>query len=202
MDSFYSGIVEEQGFCGIGKTWQCILCDLAIKSEQERRNHSFNTGHRANVVETLELLGKKYDIGGGKMMLTRGTNALDLDSRADRLQSLNWKLQVQGVLYRFMKLDVVHSSTDTIYSLLGQAETLLQKFEQMERLSLLELAVWKAACISCAGRVEVAGMKTLDDAIMCVANNRHTWKQYRAETRKTNAIEIIIQRVLPFLGKP
>jgi hypothetical protein len=142
MDSFYSGIVEEQGFCGIGKTWQCILCDLAIKSEQERRNHSFNTGHRANVVETLELLGKKYDIGGGKMMLTRGTNALDLDSRADRLQSLNWKLQVQGVLYRFMKLDVVHSSTDTIYSLLGQAETLLQKFEQMERLSLLELAVW------------------------------------------------------------
>jgi hypothetical protein len=136
------------------------------------------------------------------MMLTRGTNALDLDSRADRLQSLNWKLQVQGVLYRFMKLDLVHSSTDTIYSLLGQAETLLQKFEQMERLSLLELAVWKAACISCAGRVEVAGMKTLDDAIMCVANNRHTWKQYRAETRKTNAIEIIIQRVLPFLGKP
>jgi hypothetical protein len=78
-------------------------------------------------VEILELLGKKYDIGGGKMMLTRGTNALDLDSRADRLQSLNWKLQVQGVLYRFMKLDLVHSSTDTIYSLLGQAETLLQK---------------------------------------------------------------------------
>jgi hypothetical protein len=47
--------------------------------------------------------------------------------------------------------------------------------------------VWKAACcISCAGRVEVAGMKTLDDAIMCVANNRHTWKQLQSGRNAEN----------------
>jgi hypothetical protein len=75
----------------------------------------------------------------------------------------------------------------------------------MERLSLLELAVWKAACISRAGQVEPGSktnIKTLHDAILFVANNRHTWKKYREEMRKSNAIEVIIQHVLPFLGKP
>ena len=200
MDSYYCGI-EEKEVCGSGKTWQCILCNLAIKSEQERTNHAFDTIHRENLAEVVKLLGKKYG-HNGDIIIHLGTSALALDSRAERLQSINWKLQVQEVLFRYMKLDSTCNPAGAEYSLLFQAKTLLQKFEQMERLSLLELALWKATCILCAGRVEVAGMKTLDDAIMCVANNRYTWKKYRVEMRKSDAIEIIIQHVLPFLGKP
>jgi HD-like signal output (HDOD) protein len=65
--------------------------------------------------------------------------------------------------------------------------------------------VWKSACISHAGQVEVeskTSVKTLHDAILFAANHQHTWKKYRTETRKSNAIEIIIKQVLPFLGKP
>jgi hypothetical protein len=126
---------------------------------------------------------------------------MDLESGVDRLQDPNWQLHVQGVLYRYMTLGV---NTDD-ESLLREAKALLQECEQREWLAWLELAVWKAACISRATRVELdskMSMKSVEDAVLCVANNHHTWKKYRTETGKSNAIEIIIKHVLPFLGKP
>jgi hypothetical protein len=76
-----------------------------------------------------------------------------------------------------MKLDMA-CMADAGASLLVQAETLLRKYEQVEQLSLLELAVWKEACISSAGQEEIdsktSSMKKLRDAILLVANNRHT----------------------------
>jgi hypothetical protein len=205
MDSYYCGIEEKRVYVREGKTWQCILCTpgKGIKSEQERENHASTPNHRANVVKTLELLGKKYAHRDCRIILRRNSNVVDLESSVDQLQSLNWKLQVQGVLYRYMKLDTCSASDEA--SLLGDVKALIQKYEQMERLSLLELAVWKAACISRAGQEEVdskTSIKTLHDAILWVANNHHTWKKYRKEMRKSNAIEIVIQHVLPFLGKP
>jgi hypothetical protein len=44
--------------------------------------------------------------------------------------------------------------------------------------------------------------KTLEDAILCAAKHQHAWKEYTTEMRESNAIEIIITHVLPFLGKP
>jgi hypothetical protein len=203
MDSYYCGIEEKEVF-GDEKIWYCILCGLVIESEQDRKEHAQNVRHQTKVLDKCEGLGRKYttcDIGNsGKAILFRNTSALDLDSRADRLPSLNWKLEIQGVLYRYVKLDTTCMANEGM-SLLIQAETLLQKYEQMERLSLLELAVWKAACTSCVEFDSKTNMKTLHDAILFVANNRHTWKKYRTEMRKSNAIEIVIQHVIPFLGK-
>jgi hypothetical protein len=199
MDSFYCGIEEKGVYSESAKTWQCILCDcLVIKSEHDRRVHASNPNHKRNVLRTLELLGKKYDHSDGRTILRRNSIVVDVERNADQVQCLHWKLQVQGILYRYMKLDTTCSVNEEA-SLLCQAETLIQKYEQMERLSLLELAVWKAACISRAGQVEPGSktnIKTLHDAILFVANNRHTWKKYREEMRKSNAIEVIIQHVL------
>jgi hypothetical protein len=201
--SFYCGI-EELGVCRSGKTWQCVLCGVVIKSEENRRQHAKAGNHQDNVVKSFEKSSKQYVANLGMRTLRRHTNALDIESGVDRLQSPNWQLHVQGVLYRYMKLaDDMFSSEEA--SLLTQAKTLLQKYEQMERLSLLELAVWKAASISHAGQVELdskMNMKTVHDAILCAAKHQHTWKKYRTETRKSNAIEIIMKHVLPFLGKP
>jgi hypothetical protein len=209
MDSYYCGIKEKE-VCGIDKAWQCTLCKLVIKSEQDRKEHAQESGHQTNVLKKLESDGRKhtgsYTESGMTpwMILRRNTSALTLDSRADRLPSLNWKLEIQGVLYRYTKLDMTCMADEGV-SLLVQAETLLRKYEQVERLSLLELAVWKEACISCAGQEKVdskTSMETLDHAILFVAKNRHTWKKYRTEMRKASAIDIVIQHVVPFLGKP
>jgi hypothetical protein len=199
--SYYCGIEE---VCGrSGKTWQCVLCGVVLKSEEDRRYHAQEDGDPQNsVVNTFANFKDQYCCEPvGMRIIRRNTNALDLESGVDRLQSPNWQLHVQGVLYRYMKLD----TRDDEELLLGQAQTLLQKYEQMERLSLLELAVWKAACISHAGQVELdskMSMKSVHDAILCAAKHQHTWKKYRTETRKSNAIEIIIKHVNPFLGKP
>lgn len=173
---------------------------LAIKSGQVRKEHTQDSDHQGKVLATLKSKGRMVDISCISILF-RNTRVLDLASSADRLQSLNWKLQVQGVIYQYM-VETTTSSISTEPSLIVQAKTLLEKYEQMERLSLLELPVGKAACIS---RVEIdpeTHIKTLHDAILCVANSHHIWKNYRAETRKTNAAEIIIQHVLPFLGEP
>jgi hypothetical protein len=209
-DSYYYGI-EEARVSGSGKTWRCILCGPMnsparddefpniMQSDEDRKRHAQSFRHK---IKGLEDIGLVTSIG--KTVLRRNTSALDLERRADRLQYLKWQLHVKGVLYDYMKLDINCLIADEA-PLLVQATTLLQKYEHMERLSLLELAVWKAACISRATRVELdsmASMKSVEDAVLFVANNHRTWKEHRTETRKTNAIEIVIKRVLPFLGTP
>jgi hypothetical protein len=199
-ETYYCGIQEARVW-RIGKTWQCVLCDTELENELHRREHTQELCHQQNVVRTLGYIHENYS---AITVIRRNTAVVDLESGVDRLQSLNWQLHVQGVLYRYMRLGTDWSLSDEL-SLLGQAKTLLQKYEQMERLSLLELAVWKAACISHATRIEVdskMNIKSAHDAILCVAKHQHTWKKYRTETRKSIAIEIIIKHVLPFLGKP
>jgi hypothetical protein len=203
-DSYYYGIEEKTFVCGSAKTWRCILCGLPIESEELRRRHAQDTRHKQEVEKALTKFSMEYDRKAGATILRRNTSVIDLEIGADRLQSLHWQLHVQGILYRYMRLDMTSLVSDEA-SLLKQAKTLLQKYEQMERLSLLELAVWKAACVSRSTRVDLdskMSMKSVEDAVLCVANNHHTWKEYRTETRRSNAIEIIIKHVLPFLGKP
>jgi hypothetical protein len=104
---------------------------------------------------------------------------------------------VKGLLFDYL------STEDS--SILQKGEISLNNYEHMERLSLLELAVWKAACIAQAGLVEIdskTSLKTVHDAILFTGTHQNTWKKYRTETRKSNAIEIIIKHVLPFFGKP
>jgi hypothetical protein len=113
-------------------------------------------------VQTLKGLNLSYHTNVGRTILSRHTNAMDLESGVDRLQDPNWQLHVQGVLYRYMTLGV---NTDDA-SLLREAKALLQECEQRERLAWLELAVWKAACISRATRTELdskMNMKTVHD---------------------------------------
>jgi hypothetical protein len=67
-------------------------------------------------------------------------------------------------------------------------------YEQMERLSLVEMAVWKAFCMLRAARAIMVNTKimTLEDYILFGAAHRSpSWKEYKTEMRKSN--------VLPFL---
>lgn len=61
-----------------------------------------------------------------------------------------------------------------------EAETLLSKYEEKERMFLLELAVWKAACI-------------------VVASSMAGWHENKEECRNDNMIEIVLKHVRSFL---
>lgn len=82
-------VLLQNRVCGNGKTWQCVLCVLATKSEQVRREHAQAAHHQENVMKTLILIGKMYGHSGGRTILSRNTSVLDIDSFADRLQCLN-----------------------------------------------------------------------------------------------------------------
>jgi hypothetical protein len=189
--SFYFGISQPCGqHVENGYIWQCTLCDRSLR-EIDLTKHIFEAIHQKHVSH----------IAMGEICvsssLNRRTTIVPLESRLTKLEDTKWQFHVKALLYDFL------STGD--YRIPYKAENLLRLYEHMGRLSLLELAVWKAASISHAGQVEVdskMSMKTVHDAILCAAKHQHTWKKYRPETRKSNAIEIIMKHVLPFLGKP
>jgi hypothetical protein len=113
---------------------------------------------------------------------------------------------VQAVLFRFLTLDLDTSlgtgDVDSVLasSTLAEAKALLKKYELMERLSLLELAVWKSVCMRRVGD----NVKTVEDAISIATRiaHRDSWRKYQTEMRKSNTMGIVIKHVLPFLDAP
>ena len=76
-------------------------------------------------------------------------------------------------------------------------ERTLLKYEQMERLSLLELAVWK-----CTIQNDPFFSTLQEIRDQWALNEKFDPAAYANERRVTSGITEIIQNVLPFLGKP
>jgi hypothetical protein len=76
----------------------------------------------------------------------------------------------------------------------GEATAMVDEYVLKQRMSLLELAAWKAMCL-----VSSAGATTPD----CSRGQdwrRHGWKVNKSATRNSNEIGIILRTVLPFIG--
>jgi len=69
---------------------------------------------------------------------------------------------------------------------------LLEKYEHLERISLLQQAVWKASC-------EMSPDKPVNDAIYWKNWLNKDWKQKKTDTRNSFAISVIIPLVIPSL---
>ena len=67
----------------------------------------------------------------------------------------------------------------------------------MERLTYLELAVWKATCVSDMPSSYLS-MSSLYDVMQWVKGH---WKTIKDDERSSNSIEIVMQRILPFLDE-
>jgi hypothetical protein len=198
--SFYFGIGKHNGYIEHGCGWKCSVCGTSL-SEAGLTKHARDTKHRDAVVKisagatTYELLDKRTEI-------------YKFERRLDRLGCTKWQLHVQGLLFRFLvtprpsRARVTFTRTRKLDPCLP-IEELLSKYEQMERLSLLELAVWKASCTIRAGEVEVdlSGVKTVEDVRSFSEKQRNSWKDYRAEMRHSYLIDIVITGVVPFVGK-
>ena len=116
--------------------------------------------------------------------------------RIDKLGLRSWRRHVKSKLFWLL----LHCGVeDLVYNakLIAEAESLLSKYEHMERISLLELAIWKAVCIAIPVNVVAK-----NDYHSWQDWARNGWKGGKSAMYKANEIGIIISSVIPFLGYP
>jgi hypothetical protein len=104
-----------------------------------------------------------------------------------------WRWEIESLLLEYVQDDEGAATLSSSVAL-SKAKIVLTKYELMERLSLLELAVWKASLASdpfFSTMEELDAYWTLDRNFDPVA--------YVNARRVTSGITVIIQGVLPFL---
>jgi hypothetical protein len=178
--------------------WHCSLCGCYINSQNNFIAHIKKSRHLSNLPAFK--VREETELNAGRVFLSRFNSVSRIKRRASELFE-TWENHVLAQLLHYMA-GAIDGSTDT-YQHLGEAGRLLEKYERMERLSLLELAVWKATCRRHAGEVKVdpSNLKTVEDTIRFAEKQRTVWKDYKTELRHSNAIEIVMSQVIPFVGK-
>jgi hypothetical protein len=116
---------------------------------------------------------------------------VEVHFRADQLGLPAWRTEVFGQLY-WCLLYQTSRDHDNNNKRMNAAKRVLFEFEHRERVSLLELAVWKAVCIA----VKDNGCHHSWQEWF-----RDGWKSCKPRVRAANEIGIIVTSVLPFLGK-
>jgi hypothetical protein len=117
-------------------------------------------------------------------------------ARSETLGLQAWRDKIQASIFRCVAYD--HLSPENCapttwkrryneaYSLVDQLDSL----EQKERLSLLELAVWKALCL-----VDMPAMTVYVEAMEWHA---YKWQSNKSKYRRSNASAVIVAAVLLF----
>jgi hypothetical protein len=194
-DLYFSGTSLFSDGC-----WYCslLLCGCYLNSQQSFIAHIGKDGH-VSKLSTFKLR-ERTELKAGRTFLARFDLVSNIKRRASELFE-TWENRVLAQLFHYMAGDI-DGSTDT-YQHLREAERLLERYERMERFALLELAVWKMTCTRHAGEVKVdpKNVRTVEDAMRFAEKQRTAWKGYKTEMRYSNAIEIIMSQVIPFVGK-
>jgi hypothetical protein len=129
--------------------------------------------------------------------------------RIDGLGLPAWQEDVQAKLYWVLLYQDV-SERPQVIQMKAAADAILAKYERMEIVSLLELAVWKAICIVSPQQPRATTTNSHSSKSDCNVVQKfdyHTWQEWsrqgwksvKASLRKSNEIGIIITLVLPFL---
>jgi hypothetical protein len=103
----------------------------------------------------------------------------------------SWKCAIQAKMFDAL---FYHSNPLSNTDHLNDVKVLLTKYHRMERISLVELAVWKAVCIGTCG--------TNQGHLEWAQWTRHGWKRAKNETRQSNEIAVVIAALLPFVESP
>jgi hypothetical protein len=118
----------------------------------------------------------------------------------DRIEDLGlqrWRNEIEAKFFKeLVQTTIILPSTSIGNNKpLKEAIALLLKYETMEEISLLELAVWKAMCLATITSKPNASLGYYE----WLEWTRHGWKCAKNDTRRSNAIGIVISSVLPFM---
>ena len=106
--------------------------------------------------------------------------------RVPRLHSEQWQDKIFAIFFRGM----FYKNQNTTKA---RMESVISHYELMEQVSLLELAVWKAACLEDMPQAAKKGYMQI------TAWFRSGWKTLKEQNRRCGAIGTVLSGVLPFL---
>mmetsp|Transcript_12691 Transcript_12691/g.22969 ORF Transcript_12691/g.22969 Transcript_12691/m.22969 type:complete len:190 (-) Transcript_12691:24-593(-) len=160
---------------------RCLLCGTGWMPRGTRACHFQGFQHARNYDQVRRLEQEKCSLQHLKSNTERTKS---LEGRVNSLGLEKWRLHCKALMYE----QAVHSQPETI------CMNVLAKYERMERISLLELAIWKSRI--CDGLVffnvdEMRQYPALDEDFDPT--------DYAHNIRITSGSAIIIPRVMEFL---
>jgi hypothetical protein len=154
--------------------FQCLLCKTSMMNDGEVHAHCRQADHIASVEALRKLQQSPFNFV-----------CAALRPRIQALGLLTWQTEIEAAMYR---MSLQQFMTHGVKEKIDDINALVTKYERMERVSLLELAVWKAMSMSTFQRKQ--------------ANHGYQewWESAKSETRSSNEITVVIVAVVPFLG--
>lgn len=110
------------------------------------------------------------------------------EPRISILSCPDWKKTLRADLYMFLNEEGPASTRETA------AVQTLEHFEHLERVALLEQAVWRSVC-------QLNPAYTTSDPMYNFQWFQQGWKDRKEEMRHSSSIGIVVKSVLPFLGQ-
>jgi len=173
---------------GIDFDGGCQICpnSASFVDVQARLNHSKDIGHQKEARDIFERNCRYTTIS--ENFIASLEEIENNRHRIDRLGHFQWRR---------------HILADCIFTADGKCmfpNELLLRYEMKERISLLWLAAWRVACIHRLNEVQrEGGIRALSSWLEVKTFVEHDWKRYRSEMRNSNRVNIIVERVVPFL---
>ena len=177
----------------------CDLCSTGPMTKRSADSHLAGSLHRKNSIRREGRNARVLDL------VEWSDASSQLNDRAKKLGCSKWTKAIQNTAFCSLETmrrervrrgpafdgTAIWCETPTGIAL-KSAKDLLSHFEQMERLSLLELSVWKALCVIYFPRpmrnmLEVKEWETMG------------WKAVKRDHRHDRGINIILSGVVPFL---
>jgi hypothetical protein len=151
----------------------CTLCNTGCMSSAEVvRSHLGGTRHNNNIRRMATM--------------TRVEFAQKYDLFIDGIVHPQWRNQMKSDLYDY----ILSKKPENI-------SNQLKKYQKLERVTLLELAVWKANCLYLDGS---GNFQTMQDIIdQWTMDETFDPATYKAERRFTATFAVIIRSVVQFL---
>jgi hypothetical protein len=159
--------------------YKCCLCSRHIEDWNDLQEHKTQVGHRRQQEQFQSTFQRAAS-------MLRNYDDCQEQQALDRLELLGspaWKDAVRAALFS-------HLIADCPKGLLTKAMHTLVKYEQRERLALLELAIWKDLCLQ----------KMPDsDYSKAVEWMKSGWKTLKQELRNSSAIVTVVSLVRPYI---
>jgi hypothetical protein len=165
--------------------WKCTLCRCHGMTTEVAKWHLHEPTHSKRMAEARV---EKEKVRG---MVHAWNHIHNSFTRLRAKDAISLPDEVLASCFRLIKTASDRPSGSSLSSLLGKARKLLNKYENMERLSILYLAVWKEECLA-----QMPAMYTVSSAREWFAAG---WKEHKVEQSNSNAMAVVVRMVQPFL---
>jgi hypothetical protein len=162
--------------------FECKLC-LSVVLAEDVDQHCESIDHKARTLCAKNIHGSPFAFA-----------CVELRSRIDGLGSKIWRNEIKAKLHDSFLLGSLMGPSFDYKPEIKRAKELVGKYERMERVALLDLAVWKSMSIATfQPNSERQGYHEWLEWM------RHGWKTAKSKTQRCNEIDIVITSVCPFL---